>query len=57
MPDADQSSAGQALPAASGGPFAEYVTDATQRTILFLDVLHQRSEDCYDYKGIKAPQL
>ena len=32
-------------------PLAEYVIDATQRTILFWDVLRQRSKDNYEHKA------
>ena len=39
------------------GPFAEYVVDATQRTILFWDVLRQRSEQYYEHKAMEVPHV
>jgi hypothetical protein len=39
------------------GPLAEYVIDATQRTILFWDVLRQRSEQYYEHKAMEAPHV
>ena len=39
------------------GPFAEYVIDATQRTILFWDVLRQRSEQYYAHKAMEVPHV
>ena len=57
-PDAGGSTPGQTPPwAALGGPFAEYVTDATQRTVLFLDVLRRRSEDYYEHKAMEVPHV
>jgi hypothetical protein len=40
-----------------GSPFAEYVIDATQRTILFWDVLRRRSEDYYEHKAMEVPHV
>jgi hypothetical protein len=40
-----------------GGPFAEYVIDATQRTILFWDVLRQRSAQYYEHKAMEVPHV
>lgn len=48
---------GQPPLAAMAGPLAEYVTDATQRTILFLDVLRRRSEDYYEQKAQEVPHV
>ncbi len=45
------------LLAATANPFAEYVIDATQRTILFLDVLRRRSEDYYEHKAREVPHV
>jgi hypothetical protein len=39
------------------GPLGEYVVDATQRTILFLDVLRRRSEDYYEHKAQEVPHV
>lgn len=41
----------------TANPFAEYVKDATQRTILFLDVLRCRSEDYYEQKAREVPHV
>ena len=38
-------------------PFTEYVADATQRTILFWDVLRQRSEQYYEHKAMDVPHV
>lgn len=38
-------------------PFAEYVKDATQRTILFLDVLRRRSEGYFEQKAQEVPHV
>jgi hypothetical protein len=46
-----------AAPLPIGGPFAEYVIDATQRTILFWDVLRQRSEQYYDHRAMAVPHV
>ena len=40
-----------------GGPFAEYVIDVTQRTILFWDVLRQRSAQYYEHKAMEVPHV
>ncbi len=57
-PEAGGPSAGQLPPwAAMGGPFTEYVMDATQRTVLFLDVLRRRSEDYYEHKAKEVPHV
>ncbi len=40
-----------------GNPFAEYLTDATQRTILFWDVLRQRSQEYYEHKEMEVPHV
>ncbi len=40
-----------------GGPFAEYVIDATQRTILFWDVLRQRSAQYSEHKAMEVPHV
>ncbi len=40
-----------------GGPLAEYVIDATQRTILFWDVLRQRSEQYYEHQAKEVPHV
>jgi pimeloyl-ACP methyl ester carboxylesterase len=40
-----------------GGPFAEYVTDAAQRTILFWDVLRRRSEQYVEHKAMEVPHV
>jgi len=40
-----------------GNPFAEYLVDATQRTILFWDVLRQRSEQYYEHKAMEVPHV
>jgi hypothetical protein len=39
------------------GPFGEYVVDATQRTILFWDVLRQRSEAFEEQQAMEAPNV
>lgn len=44
-------------PWAMAGPTAEYVMDATQRTILFLDVLRRRSEGYYEQKAREVPHV
>ena len=48
-------SMGKALLA--GGPLGEYMTDALQRTILFWDVLRQRSEQYYAQKEKAVPHV
>ena len=37
--------------------FGEYVIDATQRTILFWDVLRQHSKKYYEHKAIEVPHV
>ncbi|MDR0776300.1 MAG: DUF3141 domain-containing protein [Azonexus sp.] len=44
-------------PAQAWGPFAEYLVDITQRSILFMDVLRQRSDQYYVQKAKKAPNV
>ena len=39
------------------GPFGEYLTDAAQRTILFWDVMRQRSAQYYEQKGKDVPHV
>ena len=39
------------------GPFGEYVIDATQRTILFWDVLRQRSKMFEEQRAMKVPNV
>jgi hypothetical protein len=39
------------------GPVGEYVTDTLQRTILFWDVLRQRSDEYYQHKAMKVPNV
>ncbi len=57
-PDTGGSTADKpAFPFPMGGPFAEYVIDATQRTILFWDVLRQRSEQYYAHKAMEVPHV
>ena len=41
----------------TGGPFVEYMTDAMQRTILFWDVLRQRSSQYYAQKEKAIPHV
>ena len=38
-------------------PLAEYVMDATQRTILFLDVLRRRSDEYYEQQARGVPHV
>lgn len=40
-----------------GGPLGEYMTDALQRTVLFWDVLRQRSEQYYAQKEKAVPNV
>ena len=47
--------AGKALLA--GGPLVEYMTDALQRTVLFWDVLRQRSDQYYAQKEKAVPHV
>ena len=42
---------------ALSGPFAEYLIDATQRTILFWDVLRRRSAQYYEHKAMAVPHV
>ncbi|MDR1994087.1 DUF3141 domain-containing protein [Azonexus sp.] len=44
-------------PAQAWGPLAEYLVDITQRSILFMDVLRQRSDQYYVQKAKKAPNV
>ncbi|MFZ1830476.1 MAG: DUF3141 domain-containing protein, partial [Candidatus Competibacteraceae bacterium] len=39
------------------GPLGEYVTDSVQRTVLFWDVLRQRSDQYYAQKAKAAPHV
>ncbi len=39
------------------GPFGEYMTDAVQRTILFWDVMRQRSDQYYAQKSKAVPHV
>ena len=39
------------------GPLGEYMTDAVQRTILFWDVLRQRSEQHYEQRAMEVPHV
>jgi len=39
------------------GPLGEYVTDSVQRTILFWDVLRQRSDQYFEHKAKVAPHV
>jgi hypothetical protein len=39
------------------GPVGEYVTDTLQRTVLFWDVLRQRSDEYYQHKAMKVPNV
>ena len=39
------------------GPFGEYMTDAAQRTILFWDVMRQRSTQYYEQKNKDVPHV
>jgi pimeloyl-ACP methyl ester carboxylesterase len=39
------------------GPLGEYMTDAMQRTILFWDVLRQRSDQYYEQKSKAVPNV
>jgi pimeloyl-ACP methyl ester carboxylesterase len=39
------------------GPFGEYMTDAAQRTILFWDVMRQRSTQYYEQKSKAVPHV
>jgi len=39
------------------GPFGEYLTDAAQRTILFWDVMRQRSTQYYEQKSKAVPHV
>ena len=39
------------------GPWTEYMTDAMQRTILFWDVLRQRSDQYYAQKAKAVPHV
>ena len=39
------------------GPVGEYVTDAMQRTILFWDVMRQRSAQYYEQKAKAVPHV
>ena len=39
------------------GPLGEYMTDAMQRTILFWDVLRQRSEQYYAQRAMDVPHV
>ena len=39
------------------GPLGEYMTDAAQRTILFWDVMRQRSTQYYEQKGKDVPHV
>ncbi len=39
------------------GPLGEYMTDAMQRTILFWDVLRQRSDQYYEQKAKAVPHV
>ena len=48
-------SADSALP--GWGPVAQYMTDAMQRTILFWDVLRQRSDQYYAQKAKAVPHV
>jgi len=41
----------------AGVPFGEYMTDALQRTILFWDVLRQRSDQYYAQKEMAVPNV
>ncbi len=53
--------AGAPLPATSAmafsGPLGEYLTDCTQRTILFWDVLRRRSQEYYAHKEKSLPSV
>lgn len=40
-----------------GGPFGEYVIDAVQRTILFWDVLRQRSKEFEEHTAMQVPNV
>lgn len=42
---------------AAWGPLGEYLVDATQRTILFWDVLRRRSDQYYDQKAKPVPNV
>ena len=39
------------------GPVGEYVTDTLQRTILFWDVLRQRSDEYFQHKAMAVPNV
>ncbi|MGL6112985.1 MAG: DUF3141 domain-containing protein, partial [Rubrivivax sp.] len=39
------------------GPLGEYMTDAMQRTVLFWDVLRQRSDQYYEQKAKAVPHV
>ena len=41
----------------AGGPVAEYMTDALQRTVLFWDVMRQRSDQYYSQKAAAVPHV
>jgi hypothetical protein len=44
-------------PAQALGPVAEYMTDAMQRTVLYWDVMRQRSEQYYEQKDKSIPHV
>jgi len=56
---ADASPANAAMDAAlqAWGPLGEYLVDATQRTILFWDVLRQRSDQYYAQQAKEVPHV
>ena len=39
------------------GPLGDYMTDAMQRTVLFWDVLRQRSDQYYEQKAKAVPHV
>mgnify|MGYP001602429468 FL=1 len=39
------------------GPFGEYLVDSAQRTVLFWDVLRQRSAQYYAHKAMEVPHV
>ncbi|MEJ5988486.1 TerB family tellurite resistance protein [Ramlibacter sp. PS3R-8] len=41
----------------AGGPIAEYMTDVMQRTVLYWDVMRQRSDQYYEQKDKDVPHV
>ena len=57
LPTPEAAMAGMQTALKAWGPLGDYLTDAAQRTILFWDVLRQRSEQYYAQKAKAVPHV